>query len=213
MNEVGVVATSTEAPMTVFDDLYLGTPPWEIGRPQSVVVDLAETNGFSGRILDVGCGTGDNSIFLARRGHDVVGIDVSERAIEHAIEKCAGAERCPRFLMADALELHRLNTTFDTVLDCGFFHTLTDDGRTLYLQSLGEVMPPGGVLHIVCFSDDEPDWGGPRRISRSELETLGSGFFLEELAAVRFETVISDAGAAGWRASYSFGGRGPTTLQ
>lgn len=199
--------------MTVFDDLYLGVPPWEIGRAQGVVVDLVETNGFQGRVLDVGCGTGDNSMFLATRGHDVVGIDISDRAIERASEKCTAGGRCPRFLVADALELHRLNATFDTILDCGFFHTLTDEGRGLYLKSLGEVMIPGGILHLVCFSDDEPDWGGPRRVSKSELETLGNGFFLEELAPAKFETVISEAGAAAWRATYSFGGRGPTTLQ
>src|SRR4051812_32598289 len=208
--------------MTLFDDMYLGPPPWDIGRPQSVVVDLAETDGFVGRVLDVGCGTGDNAIFLARRGFDVVGIDLAERAIERAIEKCQGVARAPRFLVADALELARLNTTFDTVLDCGFFHTLTDDGRTIYLHGLAELLPPGAVLHIVCFSDDEPDWGGPRRISRIELEQLGSGFFLEELVPVRFETALSgpssdavgaESGAAAWRASYTFGGRGPTTMQ
>ena len=199
--------------MSVFDDLYLGTPPWDIGRPQPVVVDLAECNGFTGRVLDVGCGTGDNSLFLARRGIDVVGIDTAEHAIQLAVEKAQTVDRAPRFLVADALELARLNTTFDSVLDCGFFHTLTDDGRALYLHGLGEVLPPGAALHIVCFSDDEPDWGGPRRVARIELEQLGGGFFLEELLPARFETRTAENGAAAWRASYTFGGRGPTTLQ
>ncbi len=199
--------------MGALDDLYLGTPPWEIGRPQSVVVALADCDAFHGHILDVACGTGDNALFLAHRGFNVLAIDGVERAIELAREKARGAVRAPRFLVADALDLARLNNTFDTVLDCGLFHTLTDEGRAHYLKSLAEVMPAGGVLHILCFSDDEPDWGGPRRVTRLELEQLGPGFFLEEMEPARFETLIADAGAAAWRASYTFGGRGPMTFQ
>src|ERR1044071_2320167 len=201
--------------MSVFDDLYLGTPPWEIGRAQSVVVDLAECSGFCGRVLDVSCGTGDNAIFLAGRGFDVVAIDSAERAIERATAKIAGLAEAdhavPRFFVADALDLARMNQAFDTVLDCGFFHTLTDDGRVQYLKSLAEVLPAGAVLHIVCFSDDEPDWGGPRRVTRQELEELGTGFFIDDIEPTRFETCISETGAAAWRATYTFGGRGPTS--
>jgi len=195
------------------DDLYLGTPPWEIGRPQATVVELAECNAFLGRVVDVGCGAGDNAVFLAGRGHDVIGVDLAERAIERANEKIAGLARAPRFFVADALDLRKLNCTFDTVLDCGFFHTLTDEGRAQYLKSLGDVLPPGAALHMLCFSDEEPDWGGPRRLSRQELEELGHGFFLEELSRCRFETNIAETGAAAWRASYTFGGRGPTSFQ
>jgi cyclopropane fatty-acyl-phospholipid synthase-like methyltransferase len=196
-----------------FDELYRGVPPWEIGRPQDAVVELADLEQFRGHVLDVGCGCGENALFLAQRGYDVVGIDVSSRAIEQAQEKAQLYRRMPRFLVADALQLERLNGTFDTVLDCGFLHLLTDEARPLYLRGLGQVMPPGALLHVICFSDDEPEWGGPRRLSRTELEELGSGFFLEDLAPVRFETTLSLEGARAWRATYAFGGSGPVTLQ
>jgi ubiquinone/menaquinone biosynthesis C-methylase UbiE len=201
--------------MSVFDDMYRGTPPWDIGRPQEAVRQLAELDQFQGRVLDVGCGTGDNALYLAGLGLEVVGVDIAERAIEKAREKARGAKvaRAPRFIVGDALHLERLNAAFDTVLDCGFLHTLTDDGRELYLRSLAQVMPPGALLHVLCFSDREPDWGGPRRLTRKELEELGGGFFLDDVVPTRFENTISDEGSQAWRATYSFGGKGPTTLQ
>ena len=199
--------------MSLFDDMYRATPPWDIGRPQRAVIELAEAGAFAGRVLDVGCGTGDNALYLARAGYDVVGVDVAGLAIERALDKARAMERPPRFTVADAFELSLLGTTFDTVLDCGLFHTLPDDARAAYISSVAQVVPPGAVLHILCFSDDEPDWGGPRRITRAELLDLGGGFFLDVIVPARFENTTTPPGAAAWRASYTFAGRGPTTLQ
>jgi len=201
--------------MTVLDDLDVGcVSPWEIGRAQEAVVELLELDLFHGRVLDVACGTGDNALFLAAHGVEVVGIDSSSSAIERAKEKAIAQLRAPRLFIADALRLSRLNNTFDTVLDCGFLHTLTDDGRAVYLRSLGAVMTPGSFLHVLCLADSEAfDWGGPRRFSATELAELGTGFFLEDIAPARYENLVTELGTAAWRATYTFGGPGPRALQ
>ncbi|HPX74166.1 MAG TPA: class I SAM-dependent methyltransferase, partial [Methanoregulaceae archaeon] len=73
--------------MDFFEQAYHGTPPWDIGRPQQEIVRLEETGQITGKVLDVGCGTGDNALFLAGCGHEVVGLDSVERAIEAAQRK------------------------------------------------------------------------------------------------------------------------------
>jgi 2-polyprenyl-3-methyl-5-hydroxy-6-metoxy-1,4-benzoquinol methylase len=73
--------------MDWFDEAYSGTPPWDIGRPQGEFVRLAESGAIRGDVLDVGCGTGENALYLASLGHVVLGIDAAPHAIEKARKK------------------------------------------------------------------------------------------------------------------------------
>src|SRR5580704_4948145 len=118
-----------------FDDIYAAEKPpaWDIGRPQPAFERLAEEGELGGRVLDAGCGTGEHALMAASRGFEAVGIDVSERAIELAREKGEERSVAARFIVADALALAELGTTFDTVLDSGLFHGLGDDERERYV--------------------------------------------------------------------------------
>jgi len=131
------------------------------------------------------------------------GIDGSRRAIDKARAKAShradGAP--PSFLVADALELSRLGLGFESVLDCGLFHTFDDRARVRYVASLAAVVTPGGRLHLLCFSDREPDGWGPRRVTRSEIEnTFADSWRVEAIEPERFATRVSDAGAHAWLA-------------
>src|SRR5579872_4347780 len=120
-----------------FDEIYAtSTPPWDIGRPQPAFQRLAEAGELVGRVLDVGCGSGEHALLAASFGHDTVGVDISSKAIELANAKAAGRDSQARFLVFDALRLVDLGEQFDTVLDCGFFHILDDEERTRYVRSL-----------------------------------------------------------------------------
>lgn len=138
-----------------------GTPPWEAGGPQPEVVRLE----VAGPLLDAGCGSGENAIEIARRGIEVVGVDVAPTAIRQAQAKAAGLPAS--FLVADALQLHRLGRTFASVLDCGLFHTFDDEERLAYVDGLAAVTER--VLHLLCVSDAAPGTEGPRRVSQAEL--------------------------------------------
>jgi SAM-dependent methyltransferase len=70
----------------IFETAYEGQPPWDIGGPQPEIVRLAEEGAIRGVVLDVGCGTGENALYLDGRGCDVWGIDFIPKAIERARE-------------------------------------------------------------------------------------------------------------------------------
>src|SRR4030095_14298022 len=100
-----------------------GPAPWDIGQPQPAVGRLAAAGGFTGAVLDAGCGTGENALYLAAQGLSVLGVDVAETALAIARDKAGIRGIDVEFAVADALHLERLGRTFETVLDSGLFHT------------------------------------------------------------------------------------------
>ena len=88
----------------------------------------------------------------------------------------------------DALKLKDLDRTFDTVIDCGLFHVLSDEDRNLYVDGLAQVVKHGGRVFLMCFSDEQPGDTGPRRISQNELrEAFSDGWTIESITPTRFE--------------------------
>lgn len=172
-----------------FDEAYVETPPWDIGRPQPDVRSLFEERSFGDSAIDVGCGTGENALFLATQGYSVLGIDSAPRAIEQARTKARNrnVEKRVRFAVRDALTLDELFEEFDVALDCGLFHVFDDEDRRKYVEALGHVVAPDGYAIVLCFSDREPGEWGPRRISSDEIHAaFASGWRVEEIRAVRF---------------------------
>jgi SAM-dependent methyltransferase len=186
-----------------FEEAYANeSGPWDIDRPQPEIVRLAASGAISGSVLDAGCGTGQNALFLAGRGHEVWGIDFIPRAIDVAIERAAERKLAARFEVHDALELGRLERAFDTVIDSGLFHTFDDVQRARYLEGLKSVTHTGSRVHILCFSEHEPPGAGPRRIRRSEIDdAFRDGWRIDEVRETRFAADESRA-----RAQFSPGG-------
>lgn len=145
-----------------------GPAPWDVGEPQPAIVRVAAEGGFAGAVLDAGCGTGDNALHLASLGLSVVGVDVAETALTIAREKSDAPGLEVEFTAVDALELERLGRRFDTVLDCGLFHTFDTDERPGYVASLASVAENNGTLYVLCFSDIGPDTG-PHPVAQDEL--------------------------------------------
>jgi SAM-dependent methyltransferase len=185
-----------------FDAAYQGTPPWDTGRPQPAFTELAEAGALRGRVLDVGCGTGEHALLAASLGLPATGVDAAPAAVEIARRKAAERRLAARFLVHDALELGTLGGQFDTVLDSALFHVFTDAERPRYAESLRRVIPPGGRYFMVCFSDRQPGGLGPRRVSQREIEaTFRDGWRIDAIVAVTMELASTPAGARAWRAS------------
>ncbi len=189
-----------------WDASYRGGPaPWDIGRPQPAVVQLTSQGAFAGAVLDVGCGTGDNALHIASTGLSVLGVDVAETGLaiarERAREHAVGVD----FTTADALRLDRLGRTFDTVLDCGLFHSFAADERPSYVASLASVTRKGGTLYVLCFSDDDGPESGPHPVAKEELKESfgqGSGWRVAAVEADRLQTRYhDDRGAPAWCAT------------
>jgi SAM-dependent methyltransferase len=177
---------SSSPERNMFATIYSGQAPWDIGRPQQVFLDVADH--LRGTILDAGCGTGDNALHFASRGHAVTGIDFLEEPILRARRKAAERSLLVTFLVKDALMLKDWAERFDTVIDSGLFHVFNDADRSRYVEGLAHVLGPGGRLFLLCFSDTEPGTQGPRRISQQELHAaFATGWEVEAIEPRRFE--------------------------
>jgi 2-polyprenyl-3-methyl-5-hydroxy-6-metoxy-1,4-benzoquinol methylase len=187
-----------------FDEEYLkGTPPWDIGRPQTAFVRLAESGAVRGRVIDVGCGTGENALHLASQGFEVTGVDLAPEAIRRAAAKSAERGIVVHFEVADVLDLTTRASDFDTAIDSGVFHVFDDQSRPLYADSIGRVIDPDGSLFILCFSELEPgDWG-PRRVTQAEIRsTFHDGWIVNDIAPATFDILVDEARqVAAWLAS------------
>ena len=172
-----------------WDEAYTqGWAPWDIGRPQPVFVRLADGGEFTSPVLDSGCGTGEHALMLVEHGLEVLGVDVAPTAIGRAREKAAERGLSIDFEVGDVLALDRLGRRFATVLDSGVFHTFDDADRPRYVASLASVLEPGGVIHLLCFSEHTPgDWG-PRRVTQAELRiAFSDGWEVERIEPARFD--------------------------
>jgi cyclopropane fatty-acyl-phospholipid synthase-like methyltransferase len=154
-----------------------------------------------GRVLDVGCGTGEHVLMAAERGLDATGVDNAPRAIAAAQRKSAERGVPARFLVWDALRLAELNERFETVLDSGLFHVFNDDDRAQYVKALESVLQPGGSCLLCCFSDRQPGELGPRRISEEDIRgSFGVGWAVTSLEATRLVTNLDPPFAEAWLA-------------
>jgi cyclopropane fatty-acyl-phospholipid synthase-like methyltransferase len=178
-----------------FDTTYLeGSPPWDIGRAQPELVNLVEAGLITGRVIDLGCGSGENAIYFATVGLDVVGVDGSPEAIRQARGKAQQRGVSIRFDVADVLDLGEHRESFDTATDSGVFHVFDDEDRPRYENSVRGVLRPGGHLFLLCFSERQPgDWG-PRRVTQRELrETFTGGWHVDRIDEAHFATQLDEA--------------------
>jgi ubiquinone/menaquinone biosynthesis C-methylase UbiE len=188
-----------------WDASYLDGPaPWDTGQPQPAVVRLAAEGGFAGAVLDAGCGTGENALHVASLGLPVLGFDVAETALAMAREKAGHRGISAEFVAADALQLEGLRRRFETVLDCGLFHTFDGEERPGYVASLASVTERDGTLYVLCFSDGGPGTG-PHPISQQELRAAfspGTGWRVAAIEPDRVQTRYhDDHGAPAWLAA------------
>ena len=193
--------------------LYAGKAPWDIGKPQAPFVAVA--NLVVSPVLDAGCGSGENALFFATRGHRVTGIDFLKKPIRRARVKADERGLSAHFIVKDALRLRAWDERFASVIDCGLFHVFSDDDRRRYVEGLSAVLAPGGRLFLMCFSDEEPAGKGPRRVSRQELlDAFAEGFEVDLIEPSRFEVntesmdfAFSDGGPKAWFAIFRRKGR------
>ncbi|BDT85832.1 class I SAM-dependent methyltransferase [Nocardia cyriacigeorgica] len=174
---------------TVYDN---DTAPWVIGEPQPAIVDLERTGAIRGRVLDPGAGAGEHTILLTKLGYDVLGVDLSPSAVDHA-RRNAAAKGVPnaRFEVVDVLAIAEREPgdlgTFDTIVDSALFHVFGDDpqARATYVRGLRAICAPGGHVHILALSDAEPGFGP--RISDSIIrDAFADGWELEDLRPARY---------------------------
>ncbi|MEA3019868.1 MAG: hypothetical protein QOI47_1392 [Actinomycetota bacterium] len=184
----------------MFDKLYRAEPafdgapppvvPWDIARAQPRLMELEALGAITGDVLDIGCGQGDNAIFLASRGHSVTALDASPAAIEQARGRAAKAGVTVTFGVANAVNLTGYDGQFDTVVDSALYHCLVDDDRLAYAASMHRATRPGARWYLYCFSAG--------RING----------IIASMGAVQDSNLRDTFAATGWKISFL----GPTTF-
>lgn len=194
------MAEQTGVAPQFFHAIYDSAAPWDVGNAQPAIVELADLGGFSGEVLDVGTGTGDNAILLASRGLQVTAVDFVPKALEIARQRAAATGAAIEFRLHDVLELPSLGQQFDTVLDSAVLHVFDDAARQRLLTGLKHVTKPGGKLVLLCFSDEMPEMeGGPRSLSEQEIRTaFADGWQIQRLERTRFQIAMEPGWAPAW---------------
>jgi SAM-dependent methyltransferase len=176
-----------------------GDLPWDSSEPDVNLVEYVRGRGPTrGRALDVGCGTGTNARWLAEQGFEVLGVDVSPRAVDLANAKAGNHGRC-RFAVLDFLEGEAPAGPFDFVFDRGCFHVFDDpEKRSRFAMHVADCLTHGGVWLSLMGSTEGPprDHGPPRRSVRDIAAAIEPVLEIVELRAVEFDADLPSAARA-----------------
>jgi len=152
-----------------------GNTPWDHGLPDhNLIESVATFSVVPGKVLDIGCGTGENSIWLVRQGFEVSGCDLSQTAIETAKQKARDAGVECRFHMADFLVDPLPDTPFSFLFDRGCLHSVSDlEDRERFIARASELLNENGLWLSMTGNADEPEREvGPPRLTATELVAL-----------------------------------------
>lgn len=180
-------------PLAFFNSVYQETPPWDIGKPQPAMLALLGKFPPVDPILDVGCGSGDLSIYLAQLGYRVIGVDFVEAAIATAqVRRSALSPEIAQrvsFQVADALKPSLLQQAFGSIVDSGFFHLFDPDQGDRFVEELALTLRPGGWYYLHTFAVEFSVPNVPRAITADEVRTrftAEKGWCIHEIQAVEF---------------------------
>ena len=161
---------------TLFRIFYrIGFTPWD-GHPigqtlRDLVKGAGDTSALpAGSALDLGCGTGDSSIYLAEHGWKVTGVDFVPNALDKARAKAAAADVSVSFVHADVTHLSQagIGADFQLIVDNGCLHGMSDHDRDLYVREVTKAAAPSARISIVAFNPGGPV--GPAGIDQAEIE-------------------------------------------
>jgi 2-polyprenyl-3-methyl-5-hydroxy-6-metoxy-1,4-benzoquinol methylase len=189
------------------DKIYQKVPldkiPWNSETPPDALVELVQSGKVRPcKTIDLGCGAGNYAIYLAGQGFEVIGVDSSPTAIKIATENAQKrGVRC-RFIVADLLgDLHEVKETFNFGYDWEFLHHIFPEDREKYVKNVYNLLKPGAQYLSVCFSEEDPQFGGVGKFrktqlgttlyfsSESEIRDLFSPYFvIRELKTIKINT-------------------------
>jgi SAM-dependent methyltransferase len=166
-----------------------GDLPWDTGQPSSELQRVFRRNTIRPcRALELGCGTGTNSVWLAQLGFEVTGIDVARLAVEQAQNRAHAVGVKVHFVVADVLQLPELDGPFEFFFDRGCYHAVRRDAPAQYAPAVARQLASGGRGLILAGNAREPHDPGPPVVTEEEIrDELGLAFQILDLHEFRFD--------------------------
>lgn len=166
-----------------------GNVPWDTGQPSSELQRVITGNTIPPcRALEIGCGTGTNSVWLAEQGFEVIGVDVAPLAVEQAKKRASAAGANVRFMVADVFNLLDLDGPFAFFFDRGCYHAVRREAPTLYAPAVAKQLTPRGRGLILAGNAREPHEPGPPVVTEKQIrDELGVAFQILDLHEFRFD--------------------------
>lgn len=174
--------------------------PWELGAREELISLVKSGKIKPGRAIDLGCGTGDNAVYLAQNGFEVTGVDFSSVAVEKAKQKAKKAGVKIDFLVDDLTNLKKVEAVFDFFLDYSVFDDLSQKQRDLYLRNVLLLTHSGTRFFLWCFEWKTSWWekflmkiilAGEVVVAPGEIETRFGPYF-------QIEKIVSQTNLSGW---------------
>ncbi|VGO23120.1 class I SAM-dependent methyltransferase [Pontiella sulfatireligans] len=174
-----------------FEERYRsGDTPWDHGMVDFNLVEVVSRRPVQPcRTLDIGCGTGNNAVWLAQQGFDVIGFDLSATAVERAREKAAVAQAECCFVVGDFLADAVPDAPFGFVFDRGCLHSIPEpEGKVAFAEKVAGLLVPDGLWLTLVGNADEPKREvGPPQLTAAELTAVVEPCFeVVSLASGRF---------------------------
>jgi 2-polyprenyl-3-methyl-5-hydroxy-6-metoxy-1,4-benzoquinol methylase len=161
----------------IYREYPLNTLGWELGKPRPIIIKFIQEKMITkGKILDICCGVGTNSIYLAKNGFSVYAIDISPTAIQCAQKEAKKSNVRIDFIISNFVALSFINEVFDFVFDMGCFHHVTLNDRIDFIKGINRVLKKNAYYIVTCFSyKNGPSWN---HFTKEQLIQIFSKFFL-----------------------------------
>ena len=162
--------------MDDLDKIYRETPPenipWNITEPPQMLVEMVELGTIRPcRAIDLGCGLGNYSIWLAQQGFEMTGVDISSSAIAKAEKNASDRGVKVDFIAADLTAGTGMAGGFAFAFDWEVLHHIYPASRIMYIENVRRLLNPGGKYLSVCFSEKDPFFGGSGKYRTTPIGT------------------------------------------
>jgi len=160
------------------EEIYKNIPPekipWNIETPPDILQHIVTTQKVKPcKVIEFGCGTGNYVIYLAGKGFNATGVDISKSAIEIAINSASRKNVKCNFISADVLgEMIEVQDTFDFAYDWELLHHIFPQDREKYINNVYRLLNPEAQYLSVCFSEKSPQFGGVGKYRKTPLDTV-----------------------------------------
>jgi 2-polyprenyl-3-methyl-5-hydroxy-6-metoxy-1,4-benzoquinol methylase len=158
----------------IYREMPLEKIPWNVETPPEAMVELVRSGGIRPcKTIDLGCGAGNQAVYLAGMGFSMTGIDSSPAAIEIAREHAGKKGIAVNFIVADVLgDLHEVQEKFDFAYDWELLHHIYPEQRETYVANVHRLLNEGGKYLSVCFSENDTQFGGSGKYRKTALGTV-----------------------------------------